>query len=77
MRPDQDERLTSMGIGEPTCDKCMMELYAGGDDSICNDCQLRPTQSEEGKKNFLKAAANREFSLPIEKSVDRFGKLNK
>jgi hypothetical protein len=40
MRPDKDNRLTSMGIGEATCDRCITKLYSLENNSICDDCKL-------------------------------------
>lgn len=64
MRPDQDKRLTSMGAGHATCEKCTMELYRDDDVSICTDCGLNPYKA--GKiEEFVKDAVENEsrFSL--------------
>ncbi len=75
MRPDQDLRLTSIGIGEPTCEKCTMELYVGADDSVCNDCNLNPMKRGDAEK-FMKDALDRESGLPLAQLVERNAIMN-
>lgn len=77
MRPDQDPRLVSMGKGEPTCEKCMMELYSDASDSICNDCALKPAQGSDEMKELLDKSIDREFSGPISESIARAKKMHR
>lgn len=78
-RPDQDEELIVMGVGEPTCEKCMMELYPNAPDSICDECDLNTMK--RGKKQeankFLDDTIKRESLLPIEELLHRNTILNK
>ena len=75
MRPDQDERLTSMSIGEPTCEKCMMELYQNSPDNVCEDCQLNPMGKGNDEK-FIKDVVNRETKQSFSKTLKRFYIIN-
>ena len=78
MRPDQDSRLPEMGAGSATCDKCFLELYPGGDDSICKDCGLNlMNKGDDASEQFLKDSMDQEFSLPISECILRREKMNK
>ncbi|NQT50316.1 hypothetical protein HQ571_06510 [Candidatus Kuenenbacteria bacterium] len=75
-RPDQDPRLTSIGIGEATCEKCMMELYSGADDSICEDCNLNALKKGDPSQ-FITDAMKREDSLSLEELAERNKAMNR
>jgi len=74
MRPDQDPRLTSMGIDQAACDKCFMELYNNAPDSICDDCKLNPMKRGDGKK-FIKEAINHESQFNSDELAERADKM--
>lgn len=77
MRPDEDPRLKSMGIGNATCDKCFMEFYSNAEDSICDDCQLNPlTKGDKEKNSFIKDAIEQESTFTAEELLEQNKKMN-
>ncbi len=76
MRPDEDKRLVSMGKGEPTCERCIIELHPSGDGSVCDDCGLNPIQRAAEMSNFIRQTARREMSFERSELVQRFRILN-
>ena len=76
IRPDHDKRLTSMGVGNATCDKCLMELYPSADDSPCEDCNLNPMKKGDATQ-FVEEAIRQESSLSKDEIMQRHSKMNK
>jgi len=76
MRPDKDTRLVSMGKSEATCEKCMMELYPGGSDDVCMDCQLNPINSSDDFGRFIDKTVSRENSFDLDELLQRHRKMN-
>ena len=74
MRPDEDQRLTSMGMSEETCEKCMMELYSDAPDTICDDCALNAVKANP--KGFVASAMKREDVFSLDELISRHRKLN-
>jgi len=76
MRPDQDPRLTEMGMGEATCEKCMMELYSDANNSICDDCDLNAMKKGNATQ-FVKDVIDREASFSNNELLRRNAVLNR
>lgn len=70
MRPNQDQRLTSMGLGNATCDKCIVELYPDADTSICDDCDLNALEKGDATQFVLDALA-KEATFPLDELLRR------
>ncbi len=75
MRPDQDPRLTEMGMSQATCEKCLMELYSTADSSVCDDCQLNPMKQGDPAK-FIEEAITHEGQFTEAELLERFQVMN-
>lgn len=71
MRPDEHPELKAMGPGEPTCDMCMYQLFPQASDEDCETCELNPMKNGTSAAEFIRDAANREFSLPMAEVATR------
>jgi len=68
-RPDEHPQLVAMGMGEPTCEVCMFDLFPQAPDDICTDCELNPMQGDEASTEvFVRDAMARESQLSDEEA---------
>lgn len=65
-----------MGVREATCEHCMMVLYRGGDDSVCDDCALNPMKKDGSREKAIADTFKREGSFTLDELIARRRVMN-